>query len=173
MGLSSFLSYNISMSDYHDKRAKEILSTVLYATVATASKDGRPWNTPVAGFWDKDANLYWFSDKDSVHSNNIRENKNIFIVVYDSTMKEGTGEGVYIEATAYEITDPEEVQHVVDLQTGDMRCSVEEVSGEAIHRFYKATPVNVWMNDDEKDESGNYVKDIRIGVPLSVLRGGE
>lgn len=154
------------MSEYHEKRAKEILATVLYATVATASKEGKPWNSPVAGFWDESHNLYWFSDKASVHSKNIRENEDVFIVVYDSTMPEGTGEGVYIEATAYEVTDPEEVQQVVVLQKGDMRCEADQVSGEAIHRFYKATPKNVWVNDDDKDENGNYVKDIRIEVKL-------
>ncbi|MDQ5969961.1 MAG: hypothetical protein QG593_478 [Patescibacteria group bacterium] len=154
------------MSDYHNKRAKEILSTVLYATVATASGTGKPWNSPVAGFWDESFNLYWFSDKNSVHSGNIRENEDVFIVVYDSTMAEGTGEGVYIEATAYEVTDPAEIEQVAAVQKGDMRCTAVEVSGAAIHRFYKATAKNVWMNDDEKDENGNYVKDIRVEVKL-------
>ena len=79
-------------------------------------------------------------------------------------MKEGTGEGVYIEATAYEVTDPDEVQQVVNLQTGSMRCGSEQVTGTAVHRFYKATPINIWMNDDEKDENGDYVKDIRVLV---------
>lgn len=154
------------MSEYHEKRAKEILSTVLYATVATASKAGKPWNSPVAGFWDGSYNLYWFSDKDSIHSKNIRENKDVFIVVYDSTMPEGTGEGVYIEATACEVTDPSEIQQIVDLQNGDMCCEAEQVSGDAIHRFYKAVPKEVWVNDDEKDENGDYVRDIRVSVTL-------
>ncbi len=158
------------MSDYHNKRAQEILSTVLYATIATASKVGKPWNSPVSGFWNKDFNFYWFSDKDSVHSGNIRENKDIFIVVYDSTMKEGMGEGVYIEATAYEVSDLDEIRQVVSLQTGEMRCTEDQVTGDAIHRFYKATPVNVWVNDDEKDDNGKYVKDIRVKVPLDKLR---
>ena len=154
------------MSEYHDKRAKEIISTVLYATVATASKEGKPWNSPVAGFWDEDFNLYWFSDKGSVHSNNIRENQDVFIIVYDSTMKEGTGEAVYIEATTDDVNGQAETQQVVDLQTGNMRCTAEQVSGDAIHRFYKATPKNIWVNDDEKDDKGEYVKDIRIKVEL-------
>lgn len=154
------------MSEYHQKRAKEILSTVLYATIATASKAGKPWNSPVAGFWDDDYNLYWFSDKESVHSRNIRENEDVFIVVYDSTMPEGTGEGVYIEATAYEVTEPEEIEQVVGLQKGDMRCEADQVSGDTIHRFYKAVPKNAWVNDDEKDSNGNYVKDIRVEIEL-------
>ena len=154
------------MSEYHNKRAIEILSTVLYATVATATPDGTPWNSPVAGFWDDEYNLYWFSDKNSVHSQNIRANENIFVVVYDSTMKEGTGEGVYIQAIAYEVTDPDEIRQVVGLQTGNMRCSYEQVSGDAHHRFYKAIPQKVWMNDDEKDANGKYIRDIRVGVEL-------
>jgi len=54
------------MSDYHNKRAKEILSTILYATVATASSSGKPWNSPVADFWDDKFNLYWFSAMDTI-----------------------------------------------------------------------------------------------------------
>jgi hypothetical protein len=154
------------MSEYHNKRAKEILSTVLYSTIATASKASKPWNSPVAGFWDKDYNLYWFSDRKCVHSSNRRENNNIFIVVYDSTMPEGTGEGVYIEATAFEVNEPAEIRRVVSLQTGNMRCEVEKVSGGAIHRFYRAIPKNVWINDDEKDKNGHYVRDIRVKVNL-------
>lgn len=157
------------MSDYHIKRAKEILNTVIYATVATASESGKPWNSPVAFFADDQLNLYWFSDKESVHSKNIRQNQDIFIVIYDSTMKESTGEGVFIEAMAYEVGDMDEVRLVASFQRSAMAVSPEKCIGEAVHRFYKAVPKNVWMNDDEKDADGHYVKDIRVSVPFSAL----
>ncbi|HTE22270.1 MAG TPA: pyridoxamine 5'-phosphate oxidase family protein [Candidatus Limnocylindria bacterium] len=99
------------MSDYHNKRAKEILQKIIYATIATASKDGKPWNSPVRHTYDKDLNIYWFSDKEGHHSRNVRQNENVFIVIYDSTVPEGQGEGVYFEAKAYEVNDPEEIRH--------------------------------------------------------------
>lgn len=35
------------MSDYNQK-AKDILATIQYATVATVTPEGKPWNSPVA-----------------------------------------------------------------------------------------------------------------------------
>jgi len=40
------------------------------------------------------------SDKNGQHSKNIAENNRVFIVIYDSTVPEGDGEGVYIQAMA-------------------------------------------------------------------------
>ena len=98
------------MGEYHNRRANEILGEISYATVATASTDGKPWNSPVRHFCDSDLNIYWFSDKLNQHSRNIRENPDVFIVIYDSTVPEGAGEGVYIEAQARELNDPEEIR---------------------------------------------------------------
>lgn len=154
------------MSDQHSQRAKEILQSILYATVATASKDGKPWNSPVAKWLGPDMAIYWFSDKDSVHSVNIRANEAVFIAIYDSTMPEGTGEGIYIEATASEINDPRDIDKIAALQTGEWKVTPEQVSGEAIHRFYKAVPKTIWMNDVENDTNGNYIRDIRVEVQI-------
>src|SRR5437588_6957304 len=49
--------------------------------------------------------FFWVSAKYARHSQNIRANPRIAIVVYDSTVPPGTGKGVYIEARAYELTD--------------------------------------------------------------------
>lgn len=51
------------MSEYHDGRAKEILATIKYATVATTCEDGKPWNSPVAHYLDDDLNVFWYSSK--------------------------------------------------------------------------------------------------------------
>lgn len=67
------------MSDYHNNRAIEILQKIRYATIATANKDGKPWNSPVAHEYDGQLNIYWFSDKQNQHSQNVRENEDVFI----------------------------------------------------------------------------------------------
>ena len=104
------------MKSSYINRARQIIGKINYATIATASKEGRPWNSPVAQVHDKELNIYWFSDKEGQHSRNVRENDRVFIVIYDSTVPEGQGEGVYIEAKAYEVTDPDEITYARRIQ---------------------------------------------------------
>lgn len=162
------------MSDFHNQRASEIINQILYITIASVSKDGQPWNTPVYSAFDKDLNFYWFSDKNSQHSNNIRDTKNVFLVIYDSTAPEGTGEGVYIQAEVQELSKEVEILgalKVLDARVGKTKeRDFTDYSGDAVLRGYKATPKRVWMNDDDKDEQGNYARDIRVEVPLDKLK---
>lgn len=129
------------MSEYHDMRAREIISTIKYATIATASKDGKPWNTPVAHTIDDELNIYWVSDKDNQHSRNVRENEDVAIVIYDSTAPMGEGEGIYIEAKAAELTSPEEILRMRRIKKGaDYQPQPGEFLGDTTRRVYKAIP---------------------------------
>lgn len=152
------------------RRAKKILETIEYATIATTSRKGKPWNSPVARVYDHDLNIYWFSDKQNQHSQNVRENEDIFIVIYDSTAPWGEGEGVYIEAKAYELTDPEEITKARRLKKGpDYNGSPDDFLGDAIRRVYKAVPQRIWMNDAEvKNEV--FIRDYRVEISLNDLR---
>lgn len=69
----------------HNERAKEIIKEILYITIATTSREGQPWNSPVYSAFDESYNFYWASDQNGQHSKNIAENNKIFIVIYDST----------------------------------------------------------------------------------------
>lgn len=138
------------MSEYHTKRAAEILGTIRYATIATATRAGKPWNSPVSSVHDDDLNIYWFSDKSNQHSQNIRENEDVFIIFYDSTVPEGAGMGVYIEAKAYEIEEVNEIQKARKLKKGVEESDPHTFLGDAIGRVYKAVPQRIWMNDAEK-----------------------
>jgi pyridoxamine 5'-phosphate oxidase-like protein len=162
--------YNSSMSDYHNKRAKEILATIKYATLATITPDGKPWNSPVAHILDDDLNVYWFSDKEGQHAKNVRANGEVFIVFYDSTVPWGKGEGVYIQAKAYELNDPEEVRAAQRIKKGpDTDDSPDEFLGDGVRRVYKGVPQKAWMNDVMM-EGKKFIKDIRVEVPLDVLK---
>ncbi len=163
------------MSDHHNKRASEIIKEIKYITIASISADGQPWNTPVYSAFDKELNFYWFSDKNSQHSQNVRSNNKVLLVIYDSTVPEGTGEGVYVKATVSELNDPDEIlaaKAVLDERVGkEKERNADNYTGNAVLRGYKATALQVWMNDDDKDENGNYVRDIRVEVPLEALKG--
>jgi len=159
------------MSEYHTKRTFEILRQIRYATIATANKDGKPWNSPVAHEYDDQLNIYWFSDKNNQHSKNVRENEDVFIVIYDSTVPEGDGEGVYIEAKAVELTDPDEILNVRRIKKGqDYEGHPDEFLGDAVRRVYKAIPQRVWMNDAEVTD-GVFIRDYRVDIPLDEVKG--
>ncbi len=156
------------MSEYHDKRAKEILDTIIYATLATVSENGEPWNSPVRFTKDAELNIYWASDKESQHSKNVRANGQVFIVIYDSTVPEGKGEGVYLRAKAVEISDPDAVLNYMKLKKGDGDYDPNDFLGEAVRRIYKAVPEQAWMNDDEIKDS-KFIKDIRVEIQKNKL----
>lgn len=158
------------MSEYHDKRAKEIIESIKYATIATVNSEGNPWNSPVAHTIDDQLNIYWASDKDNEHSRNIRNNENVAIVIYDSTARAGEGEGVYIVAKAFELDDPEEILAVRRLKKGNTyQPQPGEFQDDAIRRIYKAIPVRGWMNDAE-EKNGEFIRDYRVELQLDVLK---
>lgn len=154
------------MEDYKI-RAKRIIEEILYITIATSSKDGMPWNSPVYSAFDENYNFFWVSDQNSQHSKNIKENNNVFLVIYDSTILEGQGEGVYIQARAYELTDTSEITHALkclDGRVGKKSHSPEQFLEDMPRRVYKAVPEKFWVNDDG-ELNGNYI-DVRTEVDL-------
>ncbi len=156
------------MDNTNTDKAKRILQKILYITIASVGKDSLPWNTPVYSAFDEDYNFYWASDQNGQHSKNIKENPNVFLVIYDSTALEGTGEGVYAKAKGYELTDEKEILHaleVLDKRVGKTKeRNAKEFLGDYPRRVYKAVPETFWMNGDG-NVNGNYI-DIRIEVPL-------
>jgi hypothetical protein len=155
-----------------DSRAIKIINAIEYITIATADKNGTPWNTPVYAAFDDDYNFYWFSDQAAQHSQNIRSSGKAFLVIYDSTAPAYEGEGVYLEVTAHEITNRNEL--ITACKYMDTRLKraepsdLTDYSGDALMRGYKATPVKTWMNDSEYDQTGNYMRDVRVKVELTV-----
>lgn len=150
-----------------NRRAKEIISNILYATVATVTPEGQPWNSPVYFSYDEAFNIYWASWTENIHSQNVRANKQAFIVIYDSTVPEGKGESVYIQATVEELSDSQEIEKVLVHYYGRKNKQprkAEEFLGDYPRRIYKATPHRVWMNDGG-EVNGNFV-DIREEVKL-------
>lgn len=159
----------IRMNDHYIARAKVILEKVTYATIATVSEDDKPWNSPVRHNYDEDLNIYWFSDKQNQHSQNVRANGNVFIVIYDSTVPEGEGCGVYLECKAYELDDSEEIRKARRLKKGPIMDAPDDFTGDAVRRVYKAVPQRVWLNDAEI-ENGKFIRDYRVELSLKDLR---
>ena len=149
--------------------AAEILRSICYATIATADSQAHPWNSPVYSVRDDDLNIYWVSDKQNQHSQNIRQNPQVFIVYYDSTALPGQGDGVYFSATAVELTNPEDIRAARQVIDGYDFFSADEYSGNSVCRIYRATPTRAWVNTFE-ERDGVFIRDFRIEIPLSDLR---
>lgn len=65
------------------EKAKKIITSNLYMTIATVTKDGLPWNTPVYYAFDESYAFYWYSRKNTKHSQLIAENSNVAVAIFD------------------------------------------------------------------------------------------
>ncbi|HEY5383108.1 MAG TPA: pyridoxamine 5'-phosphate oxidase family protein [Candidatus Paceibacterota bacterium] len=133
------------------EKAKEIIEKIIYITIATASKEAEPWNTPVLAAYDEQYNFYWTSMANTQHSQNIRVNPKVYLSIFDSTVKPGEAGGVYVKASAVELSDPAEIERAVALvykRKNKPIKMVEEFLGESPKRIYKAIPEKFWINLD-------------------------
>jgi hypothetical protein len=89
----------------------------------------------------------------------------VFIVIYDSTAPDGTGEGVYIEAWGEELNSAEKINKVRNAKKGRIVNDASEFLGAAVRRCYKATPLRFWMNDSE-EKDGKFIRDYRVQIEL-------
>lgn len=159
------------MQETPEQIAKRIIESIRYITIASVSNNNIPWNSPVFSAHDKNLNFFWASDQNAQHSKNIKENNQVFLVIYDSTVQEGAGEGVYIQAKAYEIKDEKEVRNALKYLDGRVNKkshTPNQFLGTMPRRVYKAISEQIWVNGDG-NVNGNYI-DIRIGVNLASLR---
>jgi hypothetical protein len=95
-------------------------------------------------------------------------NGKIAFVIFNSSVHEGTGEGVYFEGTAYEIVDEEEVMIASRLcysRKNKPPKSADNFLDVSPRRMYKATPSHVWMNTYEKVDG--YGVDGKVEVKLT------
>ena len=153
------------------QRAKEIIEKVQYITLATAAKDGQPWNTPVYAVCDEQHNFLWISWREATHSKNVRENNKVFMVIYDSTRRRGDNhqQGVYILAKAYELRDKANVDHALKYLKGadGNKLDPSEFLDDSVKRIYRAVPKRVWLNDVSENQVSKETIKMRIEVPLS------
>jgi len=131
------------------QKAKDIIASNIYMTIASASTDGQPWVSPVFFACDSDYNLFWVSNKDARHSKLLRKNPCAAIVMFDSTAPEGEGCGVYFETQITELSDDADITHAMKI-LGERVTKDEfkvkdksEVTGDGAWRIYRATPQEV------------------------------
>ncbi len=135
------------------QRAREIIQNTIYITIATVCEDGSPWNTPVYAAFDDQFNFFLVSAPTAQHSKNIARDSRAFVIVFDSTQAEGTGEGIYMQGKAFEMTDIDEIAHAIPFVYNRKNKSHRQPNdflGDSPRRLYKFVPEHCWMNTDEK-----------------------
>jgi hypothetical protein len=146
--------------------AGRLLAAIQYATVATVSSAGRPWNCPVF-FARSGATLYWLSRADAQHSINIRDNGRAFIVVYDSMQEDRSGAAVYVEAEARELIEEPDISTALTTiyrRKQKPAPSADGFRAPAPQRVYAAVARQAWTNVVHTD--GETPWDERVPIAL-------
>lgn len=123
--------------------AREIIDTNLYMVLATADESGRPWASPVYYAHSGYAEFFWVSSPEATHSRNIAVRSEVSIVIFDSKVPIGSGQGVYMSAAAGEAAgaDLERGIGVFSRRsqaTGGVAWSADDVREAAALRLYRA-----------------------------------
>ncbi len=148
------------MSEDLLKLAKNIILKNLYLTLATAGRDNKPWATPLFYCYDDKFNFYWVSPKLSLHSQNIKSNPNVSVVVFDSQSPKYTGIGLYMTGEAFELDNQTEIEKGLKLEFERLEEEIpnfEKYLGENTYRVYKFVIKKLSITNDVKDEKGNTV----------------
>lgn len=150
-----------------DINAAKIIRKIEYMNIASITPEGMPWNSPVYTAYDRDLNFYWFSWRKNQHSINVRNNKNVFVTIYDSTALSGTGVGVYLEGVASELSSPKDIllgMTVVYARSKHKMRAIGEFLKNFPRRIYRFTPKKAWINGDS-DIKGNFI-DVRESLDI-------
>jgi nitroimidazol reductase NimA-like FMN-containing flavoprotein (pyridoxamine 5'-phosphate oxidase superfamily) len=124
--------------------ARAIIDANLYMVLGTADEEGRPWVSPVYFAHSEYSEFFWVSSPETKHSRNLAGRPDISIVIFDSQVPIGSGQGVYMSASAEELTGNErergiEVFSERSLQHGGDSWKPADVESPARLRLYRAT----------------------------------
>ena len=135
---------------------RAIIDANRYMVLGTADQTGAPWASPVYFAHDGFREYYWVSKPGARHSLNIGGRPGVAIVVFDSSVSIGDGQGVYMAAVAEELMG-DEAQRCIEVFSrraqahGGAAWSVDDVRPTSRHRLYRARAVEQFILD-EHDE---------------------
>ncbi|HLM65097.1 MAG TPA: pyridoxamine 5'-phosphate oxidase family protein [Acidimicrobiales bacterium] len=123
--------------------ARAIIDANVYMVLGTADPGGRPWVSPVFYAPHGYGELYWISSPDVTHSRNLAGRPEAGIVVFDSRAPVGTGQAVYIAASAGVVADTQladALQHYPGHpDRGGRQMTPDDLRAPATYRLYRAT----------------------------------
>ncbi len=132
--------------------AREIIDANLYMALGTTFENGRPWVTPVYYAPEDYRGFCWVSSPEAAHSRNLATRAQVSMVVFNSQVPIGMGQGVYMSGVAEELggVDLERSLEVFSrrsLAHGGRSWSPKDVLAPALYRLYRATATMHWVLD--------------------------
>lgn len=134
------------------EKAKAEINARMYLTLATVDENSAPWNAPVYAAFDKKYHFYWMSSLTSQHSKNIRFNNKTFSIIYNSTVPEGTGFGVYLRGESFELdsSNIDKINHGIAVMEARVHSIDRPPASDYLppnpRRVYEFIPRQIWVN---------------------------
>ena len=133
--------------------ARKIVDANRYMVIATADSSGQPWATPVFFAHDGYREFFWVSEPDATHSINLRERREVGIVIFNSSRQLGKDQGLYVlgvgrELPAHETADGIRIFSKRSREQGGNGWTRKDVSPPAKHRLYQATAEASYVLDE-------------------------
>jgi hypothetical protein len=130
-----------------------IVDAALYMVLATADRSGRPWPSPVYFAHRDYRELIWVSKPEATHSRNLEARPEVGIVIFDSSVPISTGQGVYMSATAAELTGADRDAAIAAFSErtighGGRPFTTEDVEPPARLRLYHAIAEEQFVLDE-------------------------
>jgi uncharacterized protein YhbP (UPF0306 family) len=151
------------------QQAREIVDANQSMVLGTAADTGQPWASPVWFAHDDYNEFVWVSSPAARHSRNIAERPQVGIVIFNSQVPIGAGQGVYLACEASVVSEADldrllDVFNRRSLAVGGKvlaRSAVEAPSGE--FRLYRAVASEVSML--AKDGEADHRVRVQFGEP--------
>jgi len=124
-------------------RARTLIARSQNMVLATSDRGGVPWVTPLFYVADAGHSLLWTSAPDARHSENIRENAAVAIVIYADSPG-ARADAVYLEGEAHELSADADLAAAIATiarkpqPTRWRITAASDVSGTGPWRIYRA-----------------------------------
>jgi uncharacterized protein YhbP (UPF0306 family) len=134
---------------------RAIIDANLYMVLGTADEAGQPWVSPVYYAPADYREFFWVSSPDSRHSRNLEGRGEVVIVIFDSSVPIGTGQGVYMSAVAQEVGGDDRSAGIDifcrrSLAHGGHAWTLQDVESPARLRLYRATAVEQFLGVNDR-----------------------
>ncbi|MFN6539615.1 MAG: pyridoxamine 5'-phosphate oxidase family protein [Nostoc sp. EkiNYC01] len=144
----------------------------IYCSLSTCSFDGYPWVSPVFFAYDEKCNIYWSSAIESKHSQNLYSNGGkVAIAIFNSSVYEGTADGLYFYGTASELK-PQETEKILKLLLNRAKRkhnrTADDYLNDSPRRIYQCQPQEAWVTG-ERLPFDNQLIDTKIQICLQSL----
>ena len=153
-------------------RAKELIHTSRHISLATTNADGSPHNSPVRFFYDeKLEHIYWGSNAEALHSQNIVRTGQLFGVLFDR-IEFG---GVYMKCEGGHVLEGKELETGLEIVNsfraakGEQTITLNYYAGGSVQKLWSAKITNLWINMAVRDQNGFILRDERVELEKNKL----